>query len=94
MNASTVVTHQQVENQIVEITTSKNSEIQNDEYDTADIVSKIEKVNQVMLRILFAGASKSHICQKPVDKGYTILFVCPTNTITINKIFGISFGEG
>ena len=27
---------------------------------------------------LTAKASNSHICQKMVDKGYTVLFVCPT----------------
>ena len=50
-------------NQIVEISTSKDRYIQNDEYDTDtdDIVSDIEKVNQAMTRILLAGASKSHI---------------------------------
>ena len=38
-----------VENQIVEIPTSKDGDIQNDEHntDSDDIVSKIEKVNNV-----------------------------------------------
>ena len=55
-----------VANQPVEIKTSKDREIQNDEYDidTDDIDSKIEKVNQAMIRILLAGVSNSHICQK------------------------------
>ena len=58
--------YQVVENQTVEISTSKDRCIQNDEYDTDtdDIVSDIEKVNQTMIRILLAGASKSHIWQK------------------------------
>ena len=57
-----------------------------------------------MIRVLLAGASKGHICQKMVDNSYTILFVCPTNRLshsfevdarTINNIiFGsISFGD-
>ena len=58
-----------------------------------------------MIRILLAGANKSHICQRMVDNGYTILFVCPTNrllhefegdaipAIPINNIFCISFGD-
>ena len=52
-------------NQVVEISTSKDRYIQNDEYDTDtdDIVSDIQKVNQTMIRILLAGASKSHIWQ-------------------------------
>ena len=41
--------YQVVENQIVEIPTSKDGDIQNDEHntDSDDIVSKIEKVNNV-----------------------------------------------
>ena len=76
--------YQVVENKIVENSTSKDRYIQNDEYDTDtdDIVSDIEKVNQVMIRILLAGASKSHICQKMVDNGCTILFVWPTNRLS------------
>ena len=93
-----------VENQTVEIKTSKDREIQNDEYDTDadDIVCKVEKANQVMIRILLAGANKSHICQNMVDKGYTVLVlvVCPTNRLLhefdsdampIYNMFGIIF---
>ena len=97
--------YQVVENQTVEISTSKDRCIQNDEYDTDtdDIVSDIEKVNQQMIRILLAGASKSHIRQKMVDNGYTILFVWPTNRLSHyfegctrtlnNNIFGQHFGD-
>ena len=63
----------------------------------------MEKVNQTMIRILLAGASKSHICQKMVDNGYTILFVVPTDRLSHyfevctrtlnNNIFGQSFGD-
>ena len=65
----------------VEIPTSKDREIQYDKYydtDTDAIVSKIEKVNQEMIRVLLVGASKSHICQKMVDNDFAMLFVCPT----------------
>ena len=59
-------------------------------------------MNQVMIRTLLAGASKRHICQKMVDHGYTILFVCPTNrlshqfgsdAIPKNKFVGNNFGN-
>ena len=75
---------QVVEDQAVEIPTSKDKEIQHDEYDTDtdDIVSKIEKVNQDMIRVLLVGTIKSHICQKMVENGYAILFVCPTNRLS------------
>ena len=76
--------YQVVENKIVENSTSKDRYIQNDEYDTDtdDIVSDIEKVNQTMVRILLAGASKSYISQKMVDNGYRILLVWPTNRLS------------
>ena len=35
-----------------------------------------------MIRMLLAGASKSHICQKMVNNGYAILLVCPTNKLS------------
>ena len=97
--------YQVVEHQLVEISTSKDRYIQNNEYDsdTDDIVSDIQKVNQTKIRILLAGASNSHICQKMVDNGCTILLVWPTNglshyfevcTRTLNNnIFGQHFGD-
>ena len=93
--------HQVVENQTVEMSTSKDRYIENDEYDTDtdDIVSDIEKVNQVMIRILLAGASKRRICQKMVDNGCTILFVWPTNRLShyfkvdTRKINNNNFGQ-
>ena len=76
--------YQVVENQTVELSTSKNRCIQHAEYDTDtdDIVSDIEKVNQIMIRILLAGASNNHISQKMVDNGYRILLVWPTNRLS------------
>ena len=92
-----------VENQFIKIPTYESKELEiDDEYDTDDIISKIEKVRQVMIRGLVPGTGKSYICQKMVDKGYKVLFVCPTNrllqefegeAITVNKFFGISFGD-
>ena len=55
-----------------------------------------------MIRGVVPGTGKSYICQKMTDKGYKVLFVCPTNelhqefegeAITINKMLGISFGD-
>lgn len=37
-----------------------------------------------MIRGLFAGAGKGYICQRMVEIGYTVVFVC---------FFGISFGD-
>ena len=47
------------------ININQNNAVHDSEYDTdtADIVCKIEKVNQEMIRMLLAGASNSHICQ-------------------------------
>ena len=56
----------------------------------------------MMIRGVFAGTGKSYICQKMVNKGYKAMFVCPTNkllqelegdALTLNKFFGISFGN-
>ena len=92
-----------VENEVVEVPTRGNKEIKIvDEYKTDDIIKKIVDVKQVMIRGLIPGTGKSYICQKMTNKGYKVLFVCPTNrllqefegdAITINKFFGISFGN-
>lgn len=83
--------YQVVENQIVEIPTCKNREIHIDEYDADDIVSKIEKVKQVITRRFFAGAGKRHICQTMVDKGYAVLFACPISRL-LKDFLGMRFG--
>lgn len=95
--------YEAVENKLVKIPVCGSVEIMiEDEYDTDSIISKIEKVKQVMIRGLVPGTGKSYICQKMVDKGYTVVCVCPTNrllqefegeAITINKFFGINFGD-
>lgn len=55
-----------------------------------------------MIRGLFAGTGKSYICQRMINRNYKVVFVCPTNRLlqefegeamTINRFFGISFGD-
>ena len=57
--------------------------------------------NPVIIRGEVAGTGKSYICQRVVDRDFKVTFVCPTNkllqsfegeAITINTLFGISFG--
>ena len=97
------VSYEIVDNEFVEIQEQTSQEIKiEDEYDTDNIIKEIETSQQVMIRAVYAGSGKSYICQKMRDKGHTVLFVCPTNrllqefggdAITINKFFGISFGN-
>ena len=56
----------------------------------------------MMIRGELPGTGKSYICQRMVDKEYKVMFVCPTNkllqafegeALTLNKFFGISFGD-
>ena len=72
------------------------------EYDTDNIIEAIKENNPMMIRGVYPGIGKSFICQKMVDKGYKVIFVCPTNrllqefegdTLTLNNFFGISFGD-
>ena len=80
---------------------SKSIEIV-DEHDTDKIFEIVEKENPMMIRGANPGTGKSYICQKMVDKGYRVIFVCPTNKLlqafegeamTTNKFFGINFGD-
>ena len=57
--------------------------------------------NPVIIRGEVAGTGKSYICQRVVDRDFKVTFVCPTKkllqsfegeAITINTLFGISFG--
>ena len=92
-----------VKNEFVKVASRGNKEIKvDDEYKTDDIIQKTVYTKQVMIRGLVPGTGKSYICQKMTEKGYKVLFVCPTNrllqefegdAITINKFFGISFGN-
>ena len=45
---------------------------------------------------------RSYICKRMAELGYKVVFVCPTNRLlqefegeamTVNKFFGISFGD-
>ena len=55
-----------------------------------------------MIRGLYAGTGKSYICKRMAELGYKVVFGCPTNRLlqefegeamTVNKFFGISFGD-
>ena len=55
-----------------------------------------------MIRGDAPGTGKTYICQKMVEHDHKVLFVCPTNRLlqefegeamTINKFFGIDFGD-
>ena len=92
-----------VQNEKVEIPTYQHKDIEiKNEYDTDNIIEVIKENNPMMIRGVFPGTGKSYICQKMVDKGFRVMFVCPTNrllqefegdALTLNKFFGISFGD-
>ena len=92
-----------VENDLIKINTYEHKDIEiKDEYATDDIIEEVKMNNPMMIRGELPGTGKSYICQKMVDKGFKVIFVCPTNkllqafegeAITINKFFGISFGD-
>ena len=92
-----------VKNQLIEIPVYKSEVIEvENEYDTDTIVEKIVEKRQVMIRGLYAGTGKSYICKRTAELGYKVVFVCPTNRLlqefegeamTVNKFFGISFGD-
>ena len=92
-----------MENEHINIPMYENKHIDvENEYDTDNIIEEIKVNNPMMIRGELPGAGKSFICQKMVDKGYTVIFVCPTNkllqafegeALTLNKFFGISFGD-
>ena len=97
------VEYEIAKNEIIEIPTYKHTiiEIKN-EYDTDNIIEAIKENNPMMIRGVYPGTGKSFICQKMVDKGYKVIFVCPTNkllqefegdTLTLNNFFGINFGD-
>ena len=91
------------ENQMVEIPKIESKSIEVvDEYDSDKIIEMVEKENPMMIRGAYPGTGKSYICQKMAEKGYNVIFVCPTNKLlqafegeamTINKFFGINFGD-
>ena len=97
------VEYEIAKNEKVEIPTYEHTEVEvKDEYNTDEIIEVIKEKNPMMITADFAGSGKSFICQKMVDKGYKVIFVTPTNkllqafegdALTINKFFGISFGD-
>jgi len=101
----TVFFYQIAENERVEIPViecSKELDVK-DEYDTDNIIDEhIICNNPVIITADFAGSGKSYICQRMADRGYSVIFVTPTNkllqefegeALTINNFVGISFGD-
>ena len=92
-----------IQNKLIEIPIYKNERIDiADEYDTDKIIEVVKENNPMMIRGLYAGTGKSYICQKMVEKGHKVVFVCPTNKLlqafegeamTLNKFFGINFAD-
>ena len=74
-----------------------------DEWNTDEIIDEhILNNKRLMIRGEVAGTGKSSICQHLQNRGYKVLFVVPTNNLkqecgaeamTINKFFGISYGD-
>ena len=97
------VRYELIKNELIEIPVGKNEEVVvKDEYDTDKIIDEIVEKNPCMIRGLFAGTGKSFICQRMINRNYKVVFICPTNRLlqefegeamTINKFFGISFGD-
>eukprot|EP00438_Fugacium_kawagutii_P014503 Skav208988 [mRNA] locus=scaffold395:76378:79443:- [translate_table: standard] len=97
------VRYEVVRNEKVEIPIFECKELHiRDEYDTHNIIEEhIIPSKHVIIRGELPGTGKSYICQKMVEKGYNVIFVCPTNkllqsfegdAVTVNKFFGIGFG--
>ena len=96
------VEYEVVKNERVDIPTYECKElIVKDEYDTDNIIEEhIESGKPLMIRGDVPGTGKSFICQRMVEKGYNVIFVCPTNkllqsfegeAVTVHKFFGIGF---
>jgi hypothetical protein len=74
-----------------------------DEWNTDEIIDEhILNNKRLMIRGDVPGTGKSYICQHLQDRNYKVLFVVPTNNLkqecgaeamTINKFFGISYGD-
>ena len=95
--------HKQV-SKIVDITEYTNTTgIVKGEWNTDEIVEEHVLSNRrLMIRGDVPGTGKSYICKHLQEKGYNVLFVVPTNNLkqeceveamTINKFFGISYGD-
>ena len=74
-----------------------------DEWNTDEIIDEhILNSKRLMIRAEFAGSGKSSICKHLKTRNYRVLFVVHSNELgqqcgcewtTINKFFGISFGD-
>ena len=74
-----------------------------DEWATDEIIDDhILNNKRLMIRASLPGSGKSYICKHMQERGYEVLFVVPTNNLkqecgteamTINKFFGISYGD-
>ena len=74
-----------------------------DEWNTDEIIDEHIMTNRrLMIRAEFAGSGKSYICKHLKNRNYKVLFVVHSNELgqqcgcewtTINKFFGISFGD-
>ena len=95
--------HKQV-SKLVDITEYTNKTgIVKDEYNTDEIIDDHVLTNRrLMIRGDVPGTGKSFICKHLQEKGYNVVFVVPTNNLkqecgveamTINKFFGISYGD-
>jgi len=86
-----------------QITHPKSTEhpVQN-EWNTDELCDLFVKHRRVMVRAEFAGCGKSHACKAMEQKGFKVLFVCPTNKLvqnnrengtTLNQFFGVGLSE-
>eukprot|EP00438_Fugacium_kawagutii_P019097 Skav234725 [mRNA] locus=scaffold634:457313:460261:+ [translate_table: standard] len=74
-----------------------------DEWNTDEIVDEhVLNNRRLMIRGDVPGTGKSYICKHLQERNYNVLFVVPTNSLkqecgaeamTINKFFGISYGD-
>ena len=74
-----------------------------DEWNTDEIIDEhIMNNKRLMIRGDVPGTGKSYICKHLKNRNYKVLFVVPTNNLkqecgaeamTINKFFGISYGD-
>ena len=74
-----------------------------DEWATDEIIDEhILNNKRLMIKAEYAGSGKSYICKHMQERGYKVLFVvhsnelgqqCGCEWVTVNKFFGISFGD-
>ena len=57
-----------------------------DEWDVNELCDHFVENRRVMLRAEFAGSGKSFACKAMEERGYKVLFVCPTNKLALNNL--------